>query len=68
MGIDVSMIMPMTDTMENQIDIKRDRDIERMIQEEEDEDLIHQIVKQNTPYCFCFKKKIKKDMYELVTS
>ena len=62
MGIDVSMIMPMTESMDNQIDIKRDRDIERMIQEEEDEDLIHQIVKQNTPYCFCFKKKIKKDI------
>lgn len=37
------------------IEIDMEQDIEDKLQEEEDNDLIHRIKKQNRKICFCFK-------------
>ena len=43
---------------------KDDRDIEKILQEEEDKELLHLLWKQNRRICFCFKKKVSKDIAE----
>jgi len=66
MGIDMTLAMPLTADMEKDIDDKLERDILQELQDEEDDELISMIIKQNQKKCFCFKKKIKKDMAERV--
>lgn len=43
-----------------------EEDMEKILQDEEDKELKHLIWKQNRRICFCFKKKVSKDLAERV--
>jgi len=43
-----------------------DDEVERALEDEEDDEIIKNIRKQNHPKCFCFKRKVKKELQEQV--
>ena len=52
----------LTPEMEAELKAKADAELDLAIQEEEDNAMIQELKKQNKVVCFCFKKKIKKDL------
>ena len=45
---------------------KVEKDLEKRLQEEEDDAMIEEIRQQNRKLCFCFKKKIKGDLEDRI--